>query len=222
MAIGLHSQKDWGFLKKKHNYCCAECGDSEQSLHLKWGGTWKSSLTKDHIIPLSRGGSDNIDNIQPLCVSCNSSKHSKVNHKIVCVSGGMDFLHIGHVDLIEDAARFGKVVVILNSDEWLMRKKNYVFMPFAERAEILLALRFVSAVAAVDDADDTVCEALRRIKPDYFANGGDRVTSDPREQRVCLELGIKELFGIGGGKISSSSELLRLLLVRLPEETAKL
>ena len=63
--------------------------------------------------------------------------------KIVCVSGGFDPIHIGHVRMIQDAARFGKVIVIANSDEWLMRKKGYVFMPYEERQEILYSIKGV-------------------------------------------------------------------------------
>ena len=97
-----------------------------------------------------------------------------MNKEIVCVSGGMDPIHVGHVRMILEASKFGDVVVILNSDQWLLRKKGFKFMSWEERAEILRAIRGVVDVVRVNDEDGTVCEALRRIKPDYFANGGDR------------------------------------------------
>jgi len=128
---------------------------------------------------------------------------------VVCVSGGFDPAHIGHIRLIKEAAEHGRVIVILNSDEWLERKKGYKFMDWASRAEMLASCRWVDFVVAVDDADGTVCEALRRIRPDYFANGGDRFPDNTPELLVCNELGIKPLFNIGGGKIASSSELVR-------------
>mgnify|MGYP001594837129 FL=1 len=127
----------------------------------------------------------------------------------VLVSGGFDPLHVGHVRLIADAARYGEVVVALNSDAWLKRKKGYVFMHFQDRNEILKALLAVDRVIAVDDDDGTVCAALTAVRPRYFANGGDRVSADAREHALCRELGIVELFGVGGGKVRSSSEMIR-------------
>jgi cytidyltransferase-like protein len=127
---------------------------------------------------------------------------------IVAISGGFDPIHEGHISLIEDAARYGKVIVILNSDDWLKRKKGYAFMNYYQRSRILMAMKDVSAVYAVDDSDGTACEALRKIKPDYFANGGDRTAENTPELVVCGDLGIKPIFGVGGGKINSSSQLV--------------
>ncbi len=126
----------------------------------------------------------------------------------ICVSGGFDPVHIGHLRMIQDAAQYGKVIVIVNSDDWLMRKKGYIFMPFAERCEILRGFATVYDIAKVDDSDGTVCEALERIKPTYFANGGDRKTDNTPEMDVCETLGIRLLWGTGGGKIQSSSTLV--------------
>jgi D-beta-D-heptose 7-phosphate kinase/D-beta-D-heptose 1-phosphate adenosyltransferase len=128
--------------------------------------------------------------------------------KIVAVSGGMDCAHSGHVKMILEAATHGDVVVILNSDDWLMRKKGYKFMSWEERAEILMAFKGVVSVVPVDDSDGTVCEALRRIRPDYFANGGDRKIGNTPESEVCSELGIEMLWNVGGGKTQSSSWLI--------------
>lgn len=127
---------------------------------------------------------------------------------IVAVSGGFDPLHQGHIALIEAAAEYGDVVVILNSDEWLMRKKGYVFQPWEARALIMSALRDVLTVHSVDDSDGTVLSALRKIGPDYFANGGDRGPENTPEMVYCLDYGIRPLWGIGGGKLASSSELV--------------
>ena len=60
-----------------------------------------------------------------------------MSKKIIAVSGGFDPIHVGHVRMIRDAANLGNVIVIANSDDWLMRKKGYIFMPWKERAEIL-------------------------------------------------------------------------------------
>jgi D-beta-D-heptose 7-phosphate kinase/D-beta-D-heptose 1-phosphate adenosyltransferase len=126
----------------------------------------------------------------------------------VAVSGGMDPVHKGHVRMIQEAAQFGDVIVILNSDDWLMRKKGFVFMSWEERAEILESIKGVTKVVRVDDTDGSVCEALRREKPTYFANGGDRTDKNTPEMDVCTELGITMLWGVGGGKIQSSSDLV--------------
>ena len=126
----------------------------------------------------------------------------------VCVSGGFDPVHIGHLRMIQEASKFGNVIVIVNSDDWLMRKKGYIFMPYEERCEILEGFTATSSTTHVDDSDNTVCEALRRIKPDYFANGGDRKTNNTPEMDVCEELEIEMLWGVGGGKIQSSSTLV--------------
>jgi D-beta-D-heptose 7-phosphate kinase/D-beta-D-heptose 1-phosphate adenosyltransferase len=131
-----------------------------------------------------------------------------MQNKTVAVSGGFDPVHFGHVRMIQEASQFGDVIVILNSDDWLMRKKGFVFMSWEERAEILSAIKGVAKVVPVDDSDGSVCEALRREKPTYFANGGDRTNKNTPEMEVCTELGISMLWGVGGGKIQSSSDLV--------------
>lgn len=128
--------------------------------------------------------------------------------KIVCISGGFDPIHEGHINLIEEASQYGNLVVILNSDDWLVRKKGRYVMSWKSRARILAAMRNVSWVANVLDDDGTVCDALRRIKPDFFANGGDRTMENTPELQLCTELKIKPLFGVGGEKIASSSEII--------------
>lgn len=127
----------------------------------------------------------------------------------VLVSGGFDPLHIGHLRYFKAAQGVANIiVVVLNSDDWLRRKKGYVFMPWEERNEVLGAIFVPGAIYSVDDDDGTVCEALRRLKPHYFANGHDRTGANPAEQAVCEELGIEQLFNVGGDKIASSSELV--------------
>lgn len=124
------------------------------------------------------------------------------------VSGGFDPLHIGHLRMIKEAAKYGKVIVVANSDAWLLRKKGYIFMPWTERKEIIEGYAEVDRVEAVDDSDGSVCEAIRRLRPTYFANGGDRTNKNTPEMAVCDELGITMLWEVGGGKIQSSSEMV--------------
>jgi D-beta-D-heptose 7-phosphate kinase/D-beta-D-heptose 1-phosphate adenosyltransferase len=128
--------------------------------------------------------------------------------KRIAVSGGFDPIHIGHVRMIQEASKYGNVVVIANSDEWLLRKKGYVFMPFDERSEILMSIKGVTEVYQAYDDDNTVCMSLRGIKLNAFANGGDRKEDNTPEMDVCKELGIEMLWNVGGGKIQSSSTLV--------------
>jgi cytidyltransferase-like protein len=136
------------------------------------------------------------------------TKLPQTPYDTICVSGGFDPVHIGHLRMIQEAAQYGQVIVIVNSDKWLMRKKGYIFMPFEERCEILRGFAGVSETVAVDDSDNTVCEALQRVKPTYFANGGDRKTDNTPEMEVCEREGIALLWNVGGGKIQSSSTLV--------------
>ena len=134
--------------------------------------------------------------------------------KTVLVSGGFDPVHIGHIRMILDASRHGDVIVVANSDDWLFRKKGFVFMEFDQRAEILASIKGVIKVSGVDDSDGTVCEAIIRLKPDYFANGGDRKKHNTPEQAVCDELGVEMLWGVGGeDKANSSSDLVERVVV---------
>lgn len=139
--------------------------------------------------------------------------------KTVMVSGGFDPIHGGHVQMIRDAAQHGNVIVVANSDEWLMRKKGYVFMTFEERAKILKEMKGVILVSAVDDSDNTVCEAIKLLRPDYFANGGDRGKDNTPEQDVCEQLGIEMLWGVGGDyKFNSSSDLVKNVVENYPNK----
>lgn len=134
---------------------------------------------------------------------------SLATEKTICVSGGFDPLHEGHLAMFREAAKHGPLTVIINSDEWLLRKKGFVFLPWEQRAALIADLRYVAAVSRVDDTDNTVCEALRRLNPRYFANGGDRKPDNTPEMELCEKLGIEMLFHIGGEKADSSSEIAR-------------
>lgn len=143
--------------------------------------------------------------------------------KIVAVSGGFDPLHIGHIRLFEKARLLGdRLIVILNNDHWLVKKKGCVFMSQEERKEIIKALRSVDEVVVTDHpenpSDMSVSSTLRKVRPDIFANGGDRNEADAanpasslyKDIETCKELGIEMVFGVGhGGKVQSSSWLLK-------------
>ena len=136
----------------------------------------------------------------------------------VMVSGGFDPIHEGHVRMILDAQKWGEVIVVLNSDEWLVRKKGFVFMSFERRAEILSAIKGVIETDSVDDSDGTVCKAIKKHKPTYFANGGDRTDKNTPEKTLCKELGVKMLWSVGGSdKANSSSDLVKAALENKPK-----
>ena len=110
-----------------------------------------------------------------------------MSKKSIVVSGGFDPLHVGHLRMMREAAVYGKLTVIINSDDWLLRKKGYIFMPWEERAEIIGAYNFVEQVVEAKDDDRTVVESLRELMPDIFANGGDRLNNNTPEAIFCKE-----------------------------------
>lgn len=131
---------------------------------------------------------------------------------VVAVSGGFDPLHLGHVRMFREAKKLGgKLVVIINSDDWLRRKKGGYFMSAPERAELISELGCVDQVYIHKSVKADVCGALEAIKPNIFANGGDRKCEDDiPEAEVCKKLGIDMAFNVGGRKIRSSSDMLKL------------
>lgn len=134
--------------------------------------------------------------------------------KVVVVSGGFDPIHSGHVLLMNSAKTYGDYLVVgVNSDAWLERKKGKAFMPYDERAAVVRNLKAVDEVMAFDDTDGTACDLLEQVKAKYpghqiiFANGGDRTAVNIPEMEV------KEVifqFGVGGeDKANSSSWILQ-------------
>ncbi len=126
----------------------------------------------------------------------------------VAISGGFDPLTIGHIRLFKEAKKLGdELIVILNNDNWLRAKKQIIFMPEKERKEIIEAIGIVDKVVLTshtkDPEDMSVSKELKKLGIDLFANGGDRTKKNVPEEEIC-----KMVFGVGGGKIQSSSWLL--------------
>jgi len=135
----------------------------------------------------------------------------KTLNKLVCVSGGFDPLHVGHIRHFKAAKELGdKLVVILNSDRFLKEKKGYIFMPYEERKEILESIECIDSVVGCIDGDETVAKTLGFLRPDILAKGGDRDISNlpKQELEVCKALGIKIVSKVGGEKLQSSSKLV--------------
>jgi len=145
---------------------------------------------------------------------------------VVAVSGGFDPVHIGHVHLFREARKLGdKLLVILNDDEWLKRKKGYVFMPQNERKELLESIKWVDEVVIREPRDTyDVCHMLENLDVDIFANGGaDRSNEQEiHEAAICNARNIKMIFNVGDmGKPQSSSWLVKNLAKQV-EDFAKL
>ena len=128
----------------------------------------------------------------------------------VAVSGYFDPIHVGHLEYLRMAKELGdSLVVIVNNNYQCKLKKGKHFMDENDRVEIVKALRFVDEVFLSVDKDRTVCKSLEEIKPDVFANGGDRATSEVPETPVCKKFNIKMVDGLGD-KIRISSSLTGL------------
>lgn len=135
--------------------------------------------------------------------------------KVYLTSGGFDPMHIGHLRCIQETAAMaaevgGKTIVIVNGDGFLNRKKGGPFMPCVERCEIIAGLRGVDLVVPWDDGSQTVVGAIDQLEPDFFTKGGDR--DDPAvipEWDICQRKNCEVIFGVGGGKIQSSSWLTK-------------
>ena len=152
------------------------------------------------------------DNVNDL-----KSYADKHNEKLIVTSGGFDPLHVGHLRCLIESANItnnthvrAKLAVIVNGDGFLLRKKGYAFMPANERMEIIAGIRGVDYVVPWDDGGQTVTGALEILQPLIFTKGGDRdtVASVP-EFDLCERIGTTVLFGIGGVKIQSSSDLVK-------------
>jgi len=139
--------------------------------------------------------------------------------ELVATSGGFDPMHVGHLRCLQETAVVAnkwsvnaRVAVIVNGDGFLNRKKGYAFMPEAERLEIIAGVSGVDYVVPWDDGGQTVTGALEVLSPVLFTKGGDRDSSqNVPEFDLCQRIGCKVLFGIGGGKIQSSSDLVRAI-----------
>ena len=138
--------------------------------------------------------------------------------KIVLVTGGFDPIHSGHIAYINAARELGDSLIVgVNSDEWLRRKKGQEFMPWEERATIIAELQNVVRVINFDDSDNSAKDAIRKVRalnPQaqiIFANGGDRTKENIPEMDLLEEmLHLEFVFGVGGdSKKNSSSDILR-------------
>ena len=138
--------------------------------------------------------------------------------ELVLVSGGFDPIHSGHIFLIQEASKYGDVILLLNSDKWLRDKKGREFLPFVEREIIMKSLKNVIDVLSFDDSDRTCVDGISKAIKKYpnhkiiFANGGDRnnESTPDLEKKFCDENKITTLWEVGGkNKLNSSSQILK-------------
>ena len=130
--------------------------------------------------------------------------------KVVLVTGGFDPLHSGHIAYFKAARELGDHLVVgVNSDAWLERKKGKAFMPFEERCAIIKELNCVDEVIGFKDDDDTACGAIFQVLSTcgsqtkvIFANGGDRSKQNIPEMALS---DVEFVFGVGGEDKKNSS-----------------
>lgn len=134
---------------------------------------------------------------------------------IVLVTGGFDPLHSGHIEYINRARELGRVIVGVNSDEWLTRKKGQPFMSIDERLTIMGNIKNVLCAISFDDSDGSAKDAIKKVRDMFpnetiiFANGGDRTKENIPEMDTDVD-NVEFLFGVGGeNKINSSSWILQ-------------
>ena len=136
--------------------------------------------------------------------------------KIILVTGGFDPIHSGHIAYIKAARELGRVMVGINSDAWLARKKGSAFMPFDDRKAIVQNLKDVMGVIEFDDLDNTAIDAIKQVRKMFpnnkivFANGGDRTSANiPEMEAFKDDPSVEFVFGVGGDtKMNSSSTIL--------------
>lgn len=128
----------------------------------------------------------------------------------VAVSGYFNPLHVGHLEMMEKAKKLGdRLVVIVNSDHQVKLKGSVPFLNQTDRLKIVSAIKWVDEVFLSIDYDSSVCKSLAKVKPDIFAQGGDRKQGNipTSETDICQKLNIKRVDGLGR-KIRSSSTLI--------------
>jgi len=129
--------------------------------------------------------------------------------KVVVATGGFDPVHSGHIAYLTAARQLGDYLIVgVNSDAWLLRKKGYCFLPWSERSVIVQHIKGVDLVLPFDDSDGSACSLLETVKQEWptarilVANGGDRGADNCLEDSV---VGVELVFGVGGTTKQNSS-----------------
>lgn len=139
-----------------------------------------------------------------------------MSHNVVVLSGGFDPLHEGHIAMFRNSKKlFDYVVVGLNSDSWLARKKGKPFQSFSTRLSVLASIKYIDEVISFDDTDNSAIALIKQCQDKFpnstitFGNGGDRSNHNYPEYSYCIENGVRLHDELGGSdKKNSSSSLL--------------
>jgi len=158
-------------------------------------------------------------------MSFNNNDNNFDNDNIVLFTGGFDPIHSGHISCINEAKSLGRVVIGLNSDSWLIRKKGKFFMSFEERKAVISEMNGILTVIEFDDSDGSACDAIIKVKKMFpknkiiIVNGGDRTkTNIPEMASFENDIAVNFVFSIGGNdKKNSSSSILEKWLNPLEE-----
>ena len=206
----FHTKRAWLKLIAVHGRTSLQAHRHREEWHFglyKVGKMEKHRLTKGLYLEFVKGNPDEDDVIR----YADDYERTSPESKLVMVSGGFDPVHVGHLRMFKEAKKLGdRLVVVINSDEWLKRKKGKHFMHQDERAELISELDPVDEVFILESKRDDVGEAIEKYRPHIFANGGDRRDeSDIPESPICLEHNVEMVFNVGGDKVRSSSELLK-------------
>ena len=131
----------------------------------------------------------------------------------ILISGAFNPLHLGHLLLLKHASSYGDVVIALNSDEWVLKNKGYLLFDFDIRKMSLEDVPYVREVVSFDDSDGTVCDALHKVKPTFFGNGGTakNTTIPQKELDTCIQLDIEPIFSLGENTDSIEEKYLILV-----------
>jgi len=131
----------------------------------------------------------------------------------ILISGAFNPLHLGHLLLLKHASSYGDVIVALNSDEWVLKNKGYLLFDFDTRKMSLEDVPYVKEVISFNDSDGSVCDALQKIKPTFFGNGGTakNTTIPKKELDTCIELDIEPIFSLGENTDSIEENYLILV-----------
>lgn len=134
----------------------------------------------------------------------------------ILISGAFNPLHLGHLLLLKHASSYGDIIIALNSDEWVTKNKGYLLFDFEIRKMSLEDVPYVKEVIEFDDSDGTVCEALKKVKPTFFGNGGTakNTTIPEQELSVCEEMDIIPIFSLG-----ENSDLVEHKYMMLVQDT---
>lgn len=164
-VVGYHSIKQWEERKKEFGNKCAFCGISEEEIKIKWANTQFIKLTKDHILPITKGGTERIGNIQPLCISCNARKRNNV--VVGFTASAFDYLHGGHVLMLKEAKEHCDYLVVgLHTNPQIDRpEKNKPIQTTFERYWQLANCKYINEIIPYDTEADLI-NLIKIIKPD--------------------------------------------------------